>query len=124
MLLRPLISLLLCIIIASPVIASTPPPEPEPEPDPPSTGIENGRYVLTNQYSNLVLTVAGGSSADGANVIQDNFSNGSHQQWDITSLGNGSYSIRPAHSNKSLDVYEWNAEDGADARQWPPAPRP
>ncbi|WP_439134944.1 family 43 glycosylhydrolase [Pseudomaricurvus sp.] len=102
------------------VYASTPPnPDPDPEPDPgPQQTIADGRYVITNRGSNLAMQVQGGSGDDGADVIQAGYSQSLHQQWDISYLGNGYYSVRPAHSGKSLDVYEWITEGGADARQW------
>ena len=41
-----------------------------------------------------------------------------NQQFDVEALGDGTYSIRAAHSGKSLDVFQFNANDGADLRQW------
>lgn len=97
--------------------AVTPAPSPDPTPSP-TGALVDGRYVITNQYSNKVMEVSGASQAAGANVVQYAYNNGAHQQWDVVSLGNGFYSIRAAHSGKSLDVWEWNANDGADARVW------
>lgn len=109
------LSMLLVCGMTSGVLASTPPTtDPDPEPQ----SIEDGRYVITNRSSGLVMQVQGGSSNDGADVIQDGYSESLHQQWDIHYLGDGYYSVRPAHSGKSLDVYEWISEGGADARQW------
>ncbi|GAB1258459.1 hypothetical protein NBRC116494_29610 [Aurantivibrio plasticivorans] len=117
--LRLTLACLLLNALAIPTIfAATPSPEPDPEPSPPGSTIEEGRYIITNRHSNLVLSVESASTSNGSNVVQDNFSNSLHQQWDITEIGSGTYSIRPAHSGKSLDVYEWIAENGADARQW------
>lgn len=113
---------LISIMFAVQSFALTADPEPTPEPEPtppPATGsISNGRYVLINQYSDKAMEVSGASTADGANIVQQNYSGESHQQWDVVDLGNGYYSIRAAHSGKAADVYEWNANDGADARQW------
>ncbi|WP_185231525.1 pectate lyase [Teredinibacter franksiae] len=43
---------------------------------------------------------------------------GLNQQWDITDLGNGYYSIVAAHSGKSMDVYDWCVDPGCEIRQW------
>ena len=110
----------ICLLSAQ-VLAITPAPapEPEPEPSPPNTGaVASGRYVLTNSYSNKEMEVAGASYNAGANVVQNDYQGAEHQQWNITDLGNGYYSIRAAHSGLALDVWEWNANDGADARVW------
>jgi lysophospholipase L1-like esterase len=62
--------------------------------------------------------VARRSQDDGADIIQYYLKNGYNQQYDIASLGDGTYSIRPAHSGKSLDVYRKVTNDGAEVRQW------
>lgn len=111
----PITAVIFAISITA--LAITPRPDPV-EPTPSPTVIANGKYVITNRFSNKAMEVNQASSADGANVVQRSYSGGQHQQWNVTNLGNGYYSIRAAHSNKSLDVYEWNANDGADARQW------
>jgi lysophospholipase L1-like esterase len=64
------------------------------------------------------MDVAGVSTADGAKILQYTAKSTLNQQFDVVALSDGSYSIRPAHSGKSLDVFEWNANDGAELRQW------
>ena len=107
-----------CCLITN-VLAITTTPDPEPVPDTGSGGaLDDGRYVFINRFSNRAMEVVNASSQSGANVAQYTYNGGSHQQWDVVDLGNGSYSIQAAHSGKALDVWEWNAEDGADVRQW------
>lgn len=84
----------------------------------------DGRYVVVNCHSGKVLEVAGGSSADGANIQQGAYSNEAHQHWDIAPLDSrhgGDYSyftLKSVHSGKSADVYDWSLESGGDVRQW------
>ncbi|AJQ95565.1 hypothetical Protein YC6258_03529 [Gynuella sunshinyii YC6258] len=70
----------------------------------------------------MVLDVSGKSREDGAEVIQWPGKEGAtNQQWNMTDLGNGSWSIRPVHSDKSLDVYGWSNEEGEERgaiKQW------
>ena len=80
--------------------------------------IDNGRYAIISRHSGLALDVDANSTADGANVVQWEYTGGENQQFDITNLGNGYYTIRPAHSGKSLDVWEWSTEPGGEIRQW------
>lgn len=80
--------------------------------------IDNGRYAIISRHSGLALDVNQSSSADGANVVQWEYTGGENQQFDVTNLGNGYYTIRPVHSDKSLDVWEWSTEPGGEIRQW------
>lgn len=77
-----------------------------------------GRYYIVNESSGKVLDVSGYSSDDGAVVHQWPNLSAQNQQWDVTDLGNGSWSIRAVHSNKSLDVSGWSTNDGAAIHQW------
>lgn len=105
------------VLVQSSVWAMTPTPEPEPEPTP-TEQLADGRYTFTNANSNKAITVAQASQNDGAQIFQQSYGGGSHQQWDIKKLSSGYYSVRAAHSGKAMDVYEWNSGDGADLRQW------
>lgn len=80
--------------------------------------LADGRYSITSRHSGLSLDVAAGSTADGANIQQWAYTEGSHQQFDVAYMGSGYYSIRAAHSGKSLDVYAFSTEDGGEIRQW------
>ena len=84
----------------------------------------NGRYILVNRNSGMVMEVDGGSSVDGANVQQGSNTGGTYQQWDVTPVdsrvgGDFSYfSITAVHSGKSLDDYDWSLENGGNIVQW------
>ncbi len=108
--------LLQATLFATQVYAAEPEPTPTPTPTP--TGLEDGRYVLTNVYSGKVMEVSGQRLENGANISQWSNNGQAWQQWDISDLGNGYYKILSAYSGKSADVYEWNAADGAELRQW------
>lgn len=80
--------------------------------------IDSGRYSIISRHSGLALEVRGGSSDDGANVVQWEYNGTANQQFDIENLGNGFHTIRPVHSGKSLDVWEWSGDPGGDIRQY------
>jgi hypothetical protein len=84
----------------------------------------NGRYIMVARHSNKVMEVAGASTNNGANIQQNTYNGGTHQQWDINPLpstlgGDYSYfSIRPAHSGKSTDINNFSLDDGGNVMQW------
>lgn len=75
-------------------------------------------YTIVNEGSGLVLDVAGKDTKDGADIIQWTSNGGTNQQWTLTELGNGTWSIRPVHSNKSLDVFGWSNATRNPIKQW------
>lgn len=110
--------------VSDPTPDTTPPETTTPNDDGSSTSssstgtLSAGRYIITNEYSGKALSVDGGSTADGANVIQQDYNGSGAQQWDVDRMSNGTYTIRAANSSKSLDVWEWSEDDGADVRLW------
>lgn len=84
----------------------------------------NGRYVLVNRNSLKVMEVAGASTANGANIQQNTYTGGSHQQWDVTPLAatlGGDYSYHAftaVHSGKAPDVFNFSLDDGGNVAQW------
>ena len=46
----------------------------------------NGRNYVVNRNSSKVMEVASASTASGANIQQNAYSGGTHQQWDVTPL--------------------------------------
>jgi endoglucanase len=88
---------------------------------PPPTGgttVPNGTYRIVARHSGKVLGVAGGSTADGADITQYTNSGSTNQQWTVTSLGDGTYSIRAVHSGKSMDLSGYSTADGGDINQY------
>ena len=79
----------------------------------------NGKvYTIVNEGSGLVLDVSRKSKEDGADVVQWSANKGTNQQWKVTDAGNGSWFIRPVHSNKTLDVYNWSSSQRTPIKQW------
>jgi PA14 domain. len=85
-------------------------------------GITNvsGVYYLQNKASKYYMEVAGGYTAtnDGAGIQQNNNASTINQQFKITHLGDGTYSIVAMHSGKSLDVDGFSLLDGTSVKQW------
>jgi hypothetical protein len=83
----------------------------------------HGRYVMVNRNSAKVMEVAGASTTNGANIQQNTYTGGTHQQWNIVpfsaTFGDQSYhAITAVHSGKAADVYQFSYDDGGDVRQW------
>ena len=85
-----------------------------------TSGITNlsGTYHLQNRNSGLYLDVAGPSTADGANLIQWNYTGAGNQQFEFTHLGGGIYRLTPKHSGKSLEVSNGSTANGGNVQQW------
>ncbi|HYN93912.1 MAG TPA: family 43 glycosylhydrolase [Pilimelia sp.] len=76
-------------------------------------------YQLINRNSGKALAVAGGATADGANVVQLTANAGvTSQQWQFVDSGGGYYRLRARHSGKALDVYNHSTADGGNVVQW------
>ena len=80
--------------------------------------IANGRYVLLARHSGNVLAVAGGSTANGGNVVQSEYDALTYEQWDVTSVGSGKYKIINVNSGKAMDVTSSSKTDGTSIHQW------
>ncbi|TYP76762.1 RICIN domain-containing protein [Paenibacillus methanolicus] len=87
-------------------------------PGTPSAIVSGGIYKLTAQHSGKNLEVAGGSSADGANVQQWTDNGQPHQQWKVIDAGNGYYKLIAQSSGKALDVTGGYTHDGVNVQQW------
>ncbi|WP_075187774.1 RICIN domain-containing protein [Teredinibacter haidensis] len=76
-------------------------------------------YRLVNRNSNKDLDVNGGSTSDGASVLQWEWNGGNNQQWEIISVGGNYNKIKNRNSGKLLDVNGGSSSDGANVIQWP-----
>jgi hypothetical protein len=83
-----------------------------------SGAIANGTYRIINRNSGKVLDVANKSTANGANVHQWTWLNGTNQQWNVNDIGNGQYNIVGVQSGKYLDVTSGSTADGANIEIW------
>ncbi len=75
-------------------------------------------YQLTARHSGKALAVAGGSTADGAAIVQQTGSSATSQQFQFVDAGSGYYRLRARHSGKVVDVSARSTADGADVVQW------
>lgn len=78
------------------------------------TGLLSGvSYSITNQFNGLSLDLAGGDTADGANIQQWNHTGGSHQEWRIVATDDGYCKILSlSDETKCIAVAESAATDG------------
>jgi GH43 family beta-xylosidase len=83
------------------------------------THTDNGYYQLhPSSAANSCLVVAGGSTADGANVEQ-NACSGNQSQWRVQPLPDGSVRFVARHSGKVLDLSNCGLANGTNLVQWP-----
>lgn len=84
----------------------------------------NGRYIIVNHNSHLVLEVPGGSNANGVQLDQKTYTGALYQQWDVNPLpgtfgGDCSYfTIRAAHDGVTADLNDYSFADGDQIQQW------
>src|SRR5690606_30729276 len=69
-------------------------------------------------HSNAALDIAGPTSADGANIIQNAYVGDQNQQWTFQSAGNDYYGIISRYSGKAVDVEARSQANGGNILQW------
>ena len=84
----------------------------------------DGLYTLINRKTGKCADVDGGPAGRGleedANVHQWNDLGAANQQWQLTKLAGGAFSLTARHSGKALDVEGGSADDGTNVRQHSP----
>ena len=75
-------------------------------------------YKIVSRSSGLTLGIEGGSSANGAQLVQLNDTGAASQQFRFVDSGEGYHRIQARHSNKVLDVWERDRADGATIAQY------
>jgi hypothetical protein len=75
-------------------------------------------YRFLNLNSGLALDVNGGSTVNGAGIIQWPQNGGNNQQWQITNNGGGYYKVTNRNSSLALDVNGSSTANGAGIIQW------
>lgn len=75
-------------------------------------------YRFLNLNSGLALDVNGGSTVNGAGIIQWPQNGGNNQQWQITNNGGGYYKVTNRNSGLALDVNSSSTANGASIIQW------
>ncbi len=88
-------------------------------PTPGGFPVPGAYYRLINRNSNKVADVSGGSTADGADIVQMTSNGQTNQQWSFVSVGSGYYQIVNRKSGKLMDVNGGSTADGGDIIQWP-----
>ncbi|WP_405526300.1 RICIN domain-containing protein [Streptomyces canus] len=73
-------------------------------------------YRIVNRNSGKPLAVAGGSTADGAKIVQR--SDGG--AWTINTAPGGAYTLKYVSSGKALDVDGYSSTVGLQLQQWTP----
>jgi hypothetical protein len=82
-------------------------------------GISDGAtYTASNASSNLMLTIAGGSTTNGVGATQQNADNATDQQWRFVQQTSGYFKIFNVASGKVLGVQGQSTADGAQILQW------
>ena len=77
------------------------------------------QYQVINVNSGKALDINGGSTSDGAQVIQYSYHSGTNQMWAFTALGWGLYKFSPgSNANGSLNVTGGSLFDGSAIEQW------
>lgn len=81
--------------------------------------VADGMYVLRSLNAEReVLDVTGASGEGGANVEIWSSNGGGNQKWEVSSQGDGTYTLRSVLSGLLLDVSGASAEEGANVIQW------
>jgi hypothetical protein len=65
-----------------------------------------------------MLGGGGGGGGNGTQIVQSDPRNQSHQHWQITPVGGGSFRVVNGRSGKALSVLENSTEEGAYVVQW------
>ncbi|WP_069767180.1 RICIN domain-containing protein [Streptomyces sp. LUP30] len=82
-------------------------------------GISDGAtYTASNAGSGLMLTIAGGSTANGAYATQQNTDNAGDQKWRFAQQPSGYFKIFNVASGKVLGVQNQSTANGAKILQW------
>ncbi|WP_345328668.1 RICIN domain-containing protein [Mucilaginibacter defluvii] len=82
-----------------------------------STFNSSAYYRINNRNSGKALDVNGGSTANGANIIQWPWNGGNNQQWQVIDNGGGYYRIINRNSGKALEVNGGSTTNGAGITQ-------
>ncbi|WP_078591700.1 RICIN domain-containing protein [Streptomyces megasporus] len=78
----------------------------------------SAHYQLVSRHSGKALEIDGGSTANGAAVVQRTPRDVPHQQFRFVDAGGGHYTLLARHSGKALDVEARSTADGANVVQY------
>jgi hypothetical protein len=77
-----------------------------------------GNYRIVARHSGLGLNVSGGSTSDGAAIIQWPYGGGPHEKWTLVDLGGSCYRIMSVKSGKAAVIQSASTANGAKLIQW------
>jgi pectate lyase len=83
-----------------------------------STPVSDQYYNIINYGTGKALDISGGETGNGGNAIQWTANGSRNQQFYLTDLGNGYWSMAASHSGRVVDVSGWSTADGANIHQW------
>lgn len=75
-------------------------------------------YQLVSRHSGKAMEIDGGSTANGAALVQRAPGSVTHQQFQFVDVGGGFYQLRARHSGKVLDIEAKSIADGANVQQY------
>jgi len=78
----------------------------------------DGHFYIRPKSTQMYLSLASASTADGVMVVQKALDGSATQKWDLVSLGGGYYRITSVYSGKSLDVQSVSTANGALIQVW------
>lgn len=79
--------------------------------------VTQGQYALVSRSSGKALSVLGSDSADGAPVVEADFTASPEQKWQIQLLDNGYYAITTIDTEKALESVHLDSKDGSSLQQ-------
>ena len=80
--------------------------------------VDNGYYKIKSKQSGKYLTIAKNHPEWGEKVIQQDSIDEDIQQWQFNKKSDGSYNIISKYNDMSLDVPNWNCNNGVKLQVW------
>jgi glucosylceramidase len=84
----------------------------------PATPTAGGTYRIVSAASGKPIGVAGASTTDGAQIVQNAADDGLDQQWTLNAVGNGDYNLINRNSGKAVDDTGGSTSNGTQMQQW------
>eukprot|EP00659_Diplonema_papillatum_P009332 gene9332-14467_t len=84
------------------------------------TPVGSGFWKIENVNSGFGLDVTSAKKDDSVDIVQYPYLDLQHQEFSVTSAGDGYVYIVSRHANKALEVHEWSTSDGASVKQFTP----
>ncbi len=79
---------------------------------------ENGYYRITQNNTDMALTIADGSQFGYCNVVLSPYTGSVFQEWSITAGENGVYTLTSRGNSFNLDLHDGVTSDGTNIGSW------